>query len=357
MPVNRDSGTTFNFRLFFIVLLTLLVSLAFFSLIADFMEAVIMAAIISALVHPVYRKLLGGVGNKPALASFLTIILFVVGVFIPFIIFAQLLLDQAASIGAYSEAWLQKYSQEVDVDVESLKSKLLQIGPSQSDIMGRVSEIVSGLGKYISQLISSTAKGTINFIFMLFILLYAMYYFLKDGPQMLDRIFSVLPFTDEEQQGIENTFVAVSSAIIKGSLVVALAQGTLGGIGFAVAGIDGFIFWGALMAFLSLLPLVGAPLVWVPVVIYLVLEGQMVTAIALGAWCAIVVSSIDNILRPLLVGKDTQMPDLLVLLTSLGGLGMFGASGLLLGPLIGALFLTAWNFWGNMKNQPGLKSD
>ncbi|MEZ5449572.1 MAG: AI-2E family transporter [Thiolinea sp.] len=223
--------------------------------------------------------------------------------------------------------------------------------------MGRVSEIVDGLGKYISQLISSTAKGTINFIFMLFILLYAMYYFLKDGPQMLDRIFSVLPFTDEEQQGIENTFVAVSSAIIKGSLVVALAQGTLGGIGFAVAGIDGFIFWGALMAFLSLLPLVGAPLVWVPVVIYLVLEGQMVTAIALGAWCAIVVSSIDNILRPLLVGKDTQMPDLLVLLTSLGGLGMFGASGLLLGPLIGALFLTAWNFWGNMKNQPGLKSD
>ena len=134
--------------------------------------------------------------------------------------------------------------------------------------------------------------------------------------------------------------LSVSRATIKGTLIIGIIQGALGGIGFAVAGIGSAVFWGALMAILSVLPGIGSALVWVPGVIYLLLTGNMVAGLLLAAWCAGVVGTIDNVLRPILVGRDTEMPDLLILLATLGGLGLFGATGLVLGPVLAALFMT-----------------
>jgi len=134
--------------------------------------------------------------------------------------------------------------------------------------------------------------------------------------------------------------LSVSRATIKGTLIIGIIQGTLGGIGFAVAGIGSAVFWGALMAILSVLPGIGSALVWVPGVIYLLLTGNVVAGVLLAAWCAGVVGTIDNVLRPILVGRDTEMPDLLILLSTLGGLSLFGASGLVLGPVLAALFMT-----------------
>ena len=133
---------------------------------------------------------------------------------------------------------------------------------------------------------------------------------------------------------------SVSRATVKGTLIIALIQGTLGGIGFAVAGIEAPVFWGAVMAVLSMLPGIGATLVWAPVVAYLLIAGQTLAGLGLLAWCAGVVGSIDNFLRPVLVGRDTEMPDLLILLSTLGGIGLFGFSGLVLGPILAALFVT-----------------
>ena len=127
---------------------------------------------------------------------------------------------------------------------------------------------------------------------------------------------------------------------IKGALLIGVIQGTLAGIGFAVVGIEAAVFWGAIMAVLSILPGIGAPLVWVPAVIYLFMSGQVVAGIGLLVWSGGVVGSIDNFLRPVLVGRDTKMPDLLILLSTLGGVALFGASGLVLGPILAALFLT-----------------
>lgn len=134
--------------------------------------------------------------------------------------------------------------------------------------------------------------------------------------------------------------LSVSRATIKGTLVIGVIQGALGGLGFAVAGLDNFVFWAAVMAVLSVLPGIGAMLVWVPVVAYLMMTGQMVAGVGLLLWCALVVGSVDNFLRPVLVGRDTEMPDLLILLSTLGGISFFGASGLVLGPMLAALMIT-----------------
>jgi predicted PurR-regulated permease PerM len=141
-------------------------------------------------------------------------------------------------------------------------------------------------------------------------------------------------------------FLSVTRATLKGSLVIGLVQGLLAGAAFAVAGIQGAAFWGTVMAVMSIIPAVGTGLVWVPAVIYLFVISRTAAAIALGLWCLVVVGTVDNFLRPALVGRDTKMPDLLVLVSTLGGLFYFGAVGFIIGPVVAALFLTVWEIYG-----------
>ena len=140
-------------------------------------------------------------------------------------------------------------------------------------------------------------------------------------------------------------FVSVSRATIKGTLIIGVVQGALGGIGFAVAGIHGAVFWGTIMTVLSIIPGIGASLVWIPAVIYLVAVGKVVPALVLTAYCALVVGTADNFLRPRLVGRDAQMPDLLILFSTLGGILMFGVAGFIVGPILAALFVTIWDIY------------
>jgi predicted PurR-regulated permease PerM len=133
---------------------------------------------------------------------------------------------------------------------------------------------------------------------------------------------------------------------VKGTLVIGIIQGALAGFAFWVAGIDGSAFWGTIMAILSIVPGIGAALIWVPAVIYLMVTGQLLAGMLLFAWCAAVVGTIDNILRPILVGKDAKMPDLLILVGTLGGLFLFGPIGFIVGPIVCGLFLTVWDIYG-----------
>ena len=144
-----------------------------------------------------------------------------------------------------------------------------------------------------------------------------------------------------------STFVSVTRATLKGSLVIGLVQGGLAGAAFALAGVPGSLFWAVLIAVLALVPGIGPTFVYVPVLLYLVLGGSYGVAVGVGVWCFGVVSTIDNFLRPRLVGKDTKMPDLLILLGTLGGLAFFGAVGIVIGPIVAALFLTVWELYGS----------
>ena len=141
-------------------------------------------------------------------------------------------------------------------------------------------------------------------------------------------------------------FTSITRATIKGTVVIGIIQGTLAGIAFWLAGIQGAAFWGTIMTILSIVPGIGAALIWVPAVIILFVNGQYVAATLLLAWCVAVVGTVDNFLRPVLVGRDAKMPDLLILIGTLGGLFLFGPIGFIVGPIICGLFLTVWDIYG-----------
>ena len=177
-------------------------------------------------------------------------------------------------------------------------------------------------------------------------MIYAMFFFLKDGRSILQKIFYYMPLRHEDEIRMLERFVSVTRATIKGSLLIGLIQGSLAGIAFYFAGIDGAAFWGTIMVVLSVIPGVGTALVWVPTVIYLYLIGSSVSATLLAIWCAGVVGTVDNFLRPRLVGRDAEMPDLLILIGTLGGLFFFGPIGFVIGPVVCGLFLTALDIYG-----------
>lgn len=141
-------------------------------------------------------------------------------------------------------------------------------------------------------------------------------------------------------------FTSVTRAMVKGTLLIGLLQGTLAGLAFVLAGVNNAVFWGTVMAVLSIVPGIGSAAVWVPASLILMFQGSVGAGIGLFVFCALVVGSIDNLLRPILVGKDTNMHELMIFFGTLGGLFMFGMSGLLIGPLIASLFLTVWDIYG-----------
>jgi predicted PurR-regulated permease PerM len=173
-----------------------------------------------------------------------------------------------------------------------------------------------------------------------------MFFFFRDGHKILERIFYYTPLSDEDETRMLTQFASITRATVKGTLVIGIIQGALSGIAFWVAGIEGAALWGTIMTILSIIPGIGAALVWVPAVIILFVTGQHLTATLLAVWCAAVVGTVDNFLRPVLVGRDAKMPDLLILIGTLGGLFLFGLIGFIVGPIVCGLFLTVWDIYG-----------
>ena len=177
-------------------------------------------------------------------------------------------------------------------------------------------------------------------------MLYAMFFFLRDGRTILEKVFYYIPLSHKQEIRVLERLESVTRATIKGTLVIGIIQGALAGFGFWVAGLDGAAFWGTIMTVLSVVPGIGSAIIWVPAVIYLFIIGKTTTAILLLIWCSAIVGTIDNLLRTRLVGKDAKMPDLLILIGTLGGLFFFGPIGFIVGPIVCGLFLTAWDIYG-----------
>jgi predicted PurR-regulated permease PerM len=182
-----------------------------------------------------------------------------------------------------------------------------------------------------------------------FIMLYVLFFLLRDGKPLSAAIGRAVPLEANQTQRLLGQFVTVVRATVKGNIVVALIQGALGGLAFWVLGVPGPMLWGALMALLSLLPAVGAALVWLPVALYYLFTGQLWHGLGLTAWGVLVIGLVDNVLRPILVGRDTRMPDYLVLVATVGGISLFGLNGFVIGPVIAAMFLASWNLLTDMR--------
>jgi len=194
--------------------------------------------------------------------------------------------------------------------------------------------------------LSSAAFGTVNFLFMGFIFLYTMFFFLMEGDKLLARILYYLPLKDQDESRLLEKFTSVTRATLKGTAIIGVIQGGLAGLAFVVVGIDSAIFWGTIMTVLSIIPAVGSGLIWFPAAIILFVGGSHVKAVGLLLFCGLLVGSLDNFLRPRMVGRDIKMHDLMILFGTLGGISLFGIIGFIIGPIVAALFITVWEIYG-----------
>jgi predicted PurR-regulated permease PerM len=330
--------------------LLIAVSVAFVWILWPFYGAVLWGTIVAILFAPVHRRLATSLRHRPNLAAFTTLTLIVVMVILPSTLLTASLLQEAAGVFRKiqsGELSFSRYFQQIFDALPAWAVHLLdRFGLTDLPaIQERLSAALLAGSQFLAAQALTIGQGTAELIVSLFVMLYLLFFLLRDGDDLARRIKAALPLRPQQQQALSEKFTLVIRATVKGSLVVALVQGALGGLIFWVLGIHAALVWAVLMAVLSLLPAVGTALVWLPVAVYLLVTGAMWQGILLIAYGVLVIGLVDNVLRPVLVGKDTRMPDYVVLIATLGGMATFGFNGFVLGPVIAALFMAAWDIF------------
>ena len=331
-----------------LILLLVSITLLFLAMVKPFLQAVFVAALFAALFSPLYRKILDRVGDRRGLASALTLITIILFVMVPLTLLLGAVTSQALDIADTAVPWVRQQLGTPGLITETLKDLPFYsaIEPYRDQALARVGDFAGTLSGWAVNALQSATLGTFSVLLSVLIVLYTLFFFLIDGDRLLYYMLYYLPLDDEDETKLLQRFTSVTRATLKGTAVIGFLQGALAGLALYFAGIPSALFWAAAMMVLSVVPGVGTALVWVPAVIYLLVGGQYFEAAAVGIFCVLVVGTVDNLLRPKLVGNDTQLHELLIFFSTLGGLLMFGFMGFVIGPIIAALFVTLWELYG-----------
>ena len=338
--------------LWLVMIVTVLFAVVLWPLSGAVSWAVFIAIVFSSLQE---RSVLVCRGRR-GWAAFATMLVIVVSVLLPTALLATSVTHEAAAfyqrfktgdiqLSEYFQraidalpGWVRSFLARFDLaDLATLQRKL-------ADAMGRSSQVLTSRAFTIG-------RGTLEFVVNFFVMLYLLFFLLRDGKALTAELIRVLPLKPRHSKRLLDQFANVVRATVKGNFVVALVHGALGSIAFWFLDINGPLLWGAVMAVLSLVPAVGAALVRGPVALYLFSTGSIGQALGLTAWGALVIGSADNVLRPILVGKQTRLPDYLVLVATLGGLSVFGLNGFVIGPVIAAIFIVAWDIFAQARQE------
>ncbi len=332
-----------------LLILVMGISALFLTMIRQFLMPIFMAGLFTALVSPMHRWLTGRLGGRENVASVLTVIGIVCLVLVPLALLTGVVVNQAIHVGQSVTPWVQQFISEPS-SLSSYLEKIPfydQVLPYRDVIVRKAGELVGNLSSFLINSLSSVTRLTVNAVISSIIMLYVMFYFLTMGRILLEKILYFLPLEDREEQRLLHRFTSVAGATIKSTLIIGMIQGLICGIGFALAGIQGPVFWGTVMAVMSIIPAFGTAIIWGPALAILALTGDFTGVVILAVVCGAIAGNLDNLLRPRLVGKDTEMHDLFVLFGTLGGITMFGLLGIIIGPIISALFITLWEIYGD----------
>jgi predicted PurR-regulated permease PerM len=335
---------TYIERAFFVALLVA-VTLAFLWLIQSFLQPIFWAIALGIVVYPLHARLVSRLHGRTSLAAIVSVITVVVVVILPLIGVGAAVTREGAALYerlSAGELGMGSLYAQVQESMPRVSATLERFGVDPARLESQLSSAAVTASRYVASRALSLGQDTVRVTLFFFLMLYLLFFFLRDGPRLLEGLVRALPFGDERERHLLERFAAVSRATIKGTLVVGIAQGTIGGTAFAILGIGAPVLWGVVMALLSILPAVGPALVWLPAAIWLIASGNIVAGIVLILIGVFVIGLVDNLLRPILVGRDTRMPDYLILLSTLGGLAGFGLAGIIIGPIIAAFFLSIW---------------
>ncbi len=326
-----------------------LVTMAFIGMTSTYLMALFWTLVLTIIFYPLYCNMRSWLRGRENIASFLTLLIILVGVIFP-------ILGVVLAVIRQSRDFYQRIrNQEVDIDavlaqlqgyLQQLDSFLGIAGIQMDDVKTSIRDgVVNGVQLLANETVVAT-QNTIVFFIQFSLMLYLLFFFLKDGEKIMDNVVKAIPLRSELQIKLYKRFAGVVNATVKGTLTIAIVQGTIGGLLFWALRIEGALIWGVLMTILALIPALGTSLVWGPAAIILFIQGEVTDAIIMVVVGMLLIGLVDNLLRPYLVGKDARMPDYLVLLATLGGLAVFGLSGFVLGPVMASLFLVCWEIVG-----------
>jgi predicted PurR-regulated permease PerM len=332
------------------------VSLAFAWILQPFFGAVFWGAVIAIVFMPVYTALLRRWKQRRTLAALATLLLIVLMVVLPLTLLTGTLVREGAALVQRvqsGETNFARYFEQVVAVLPAWMHDLLDhFGLSDfKDLQARITDAIGRGSQAIATQVYSVGQNALDLVVGFFVMLYLAFFLLRDGVALSHRIRTAVPLAPLHRRLLATKFITVIRATVKGNVLVAATQGALGGLAFWFFGIQGALLWAVLMGFLSLLPAIGAALIWLPVALYFLVTGAIWQGVTLILYGVLVIGLVDNVLRPILVGKDTQRPDYLVLISTIGGMAVFGINGFVIGPVIAAMFMAVWDLFATAREE------
>ncbi len=324
------------------------VTIAFLWMVGSLATPIFWAVVLAVLFESAYRWILSRLGGREALAATLTILLILVVVVLPLMAIGVAVTREAANVYQRVESGAINVQAPIDAAERAMPQVTRVLERFGLDV-DRLRQSLSGLAVTVSRFLASQAlsigQNALRLLLMIAVTLYLLFFFLRDGDRLTAAIVRALPLGDVRERRLMRRFARITRATMKGTIIVAMAQGGLAGVTFALLGIPAAVFWGVITTIISLLPAVGSGIVWLPAAIILIVTGHVAKGIILVLVGALVIGMVDNVLRPILVGRDTRIPDWIVFISILGGLASVGLSGFVIGPVVAGLFLTVWEMF------------
>jgi len=338
-----------NIRHLFFLGLLLSVTALFYQLFLPFLMATFWATVLGITFHRSYRIIRVKLKGKSSAAAGLTVLMVVLIVVIPLFFILLALVDQGQQVvqkiqtGEWNVAFIADY---IEAETPRIESWLSSAGITPDRIRADISSFATKAANVIADQALSYTQDAIAMTASFMLMLYMLYFILRDGKEIIQSIMDAVPMGNKKEQILVNRFSSIVRATLKGTVIVAIIQGALGGLIFALLGVEGALFWGVIMTLLSFLPIGGSAIIWAPMAIIFLVQGAIWKGIVLILVGSLVIGLVDNLLRPMLVGRDTKLPDYLILIATLGGITVFGLSGFVIGPVIAGLFVTCWQMAG-----------
>lgn len=332
----------------FVLILLAMIIIGFLGMIRHFLIAIVLAAIFSGLLYPLYSQLKNWLHGRQTIASILTLAIAILAIGLPLATIVGIVASEALQVSRQLKPILKQAFNTNQPIVEQLPDWLHfleKLEPYRENIIEKLSEASQSIGSWLISSLSSATQDAFVFFVGLFVLFYAMFFFFVHGVSLLQSLKSILPLSKEDREMVLDRGLTVTQASLKGILLVGALQGLLVGLAFWASGLNGPAFWGAVVFVLSAIPGLGAPLIWLPAAIYLLSTGSPGWGIGLIVWGVFVVGLVDNLLRPIIIGHDAKLPDIIILVSILGGIATFGPVGLIIGPVIAAILDTVLNIY------------
>lgn len=357
-PPNPDSNRPPVLANKAFVLMLVAVSLLFGWILWPFFGALLWGVVLAIVFAPFHRRVLARLREWPSLAALTTLAVIVLSVLLPLAFLSASLVREGAGFYERMQSGELDFGRYFEQVMQALPpwvtERMNQLGwGNVAALKQKLSTAVSQGTSLIAAQALSIGQNTFEFVIHFFITIYLVFFLLRDGAHLAVRINAAVPLDEHDKRELRRKFTTVIRAAVKGNVVVAIVQGTLGGLAFWFLGVNGALLWAVIMAFLSLLPAVGGALVWLPVALYFLLNGEYGKGAGLIAYGVLVIGMVDNVLRPILVGKDTKMPDYVVLISTLGGIIVFGLNGFVIGPVIAAMFIAVWGICSTARASEG----